>query len=95
MPSFAVHIKVVGPFTDLADGKKFRDAYSHRFVSASDPEAAEKRAVESLRQEPQFAQLRQIDGFFPPLIQVDEVRKAHWTERFFSNAALVFRPVKS
>jgi hypothetical protein len=90
MPAFAVKVKVAGPFRDASDGKKFAGAYSHRFVFASNAHDAEERAVEGVKSEPRFAQLKLIEGIGPPLTEVDEVRRASWYEGLFSNAALVF-----
>ncbi|MEL7538153.1 MAG: hypothetical protein AAFX44_04470 [Pseudomonadota bacterium] len=91
MPTFAVHIKVAGPFRDLADGKRFSGAYSHRYVVAADAKSAERQAIESLKKEQQFAQLRPVDGIGSPPTEVDEVRKVPWYEGFFSNKALVLQ----
>ena len=89
MPTFAVHIKVAGPFRDLADGKRFAGAYSHRYVIATDAMTAEKRAIESLQKEQQFTQLRPVEGIGSPPMEVDEVRQVPWYEGFFSDKALV------
>ena len=90
MPTFAVHITLVGPLRDMSDGKRFDRAYSHRYVRASDPETAVERAIEKLQAEPGFARLRHESGIGPPHIEIDEVRRASWRQGLFSGAALVF-----
>lgn len=91
MPSFVVQIKIAGPFRDLSDGERFDGAYSQRVVSAADELAAARRAVKSLLEEPQFAQLRLLNGIGAPLPEIEEVRQARWYERFSSTSPLVFR----
>ncbi|MEM1261679.1 MAG: hypothetical protein AAGH76_04750 [Pseudomonadota bacterium] len=89
MPTYAVHIKVAGPFRDTADGKLFTGAYSHRFVKAVDADGAQQRAVGELLKEPQFAQLRPLDGIGSPLTEIDSVRQVPWYEGLFGGGAAI------
>ncbi|MEM9533203.1 MAG: hypothetical protein AAGA23_19945 [Pseudomonadota bacterium] len=90
MPSFAVHIRVEGPFRDVADGAEFTGAYYQRVVSAADEQAAINQAIEALRREPRFAELTLLDGSGPPETEVDSVTQVGWLDRFFGGAPLVF-----
>ncbi len=89
MPAFAVHIRVTGPLRDIADGKRFDGAYSQRVVFAADAQTAARRAVEGLQTEPQFTQLRLVEGIGAPTTEVDEVRQTSWFEGLFNNGALI------
>lgn len=89
MPTFAVHIKVAGPFRDTADGKLFTGAYSHRYVKAADADGAQQRAIGELKKEPQFAQLRPLDGIGSPLTEIDSVLQVPWYQGFFGGTAIV------
>lgn len=79
MPRFAVILQVHGPFRHAAESEICDGAYTCRFVTAEDPDAAARSAVDRLRREQAFRSLRP-SGDLPLKVSVSRVRAARLLE---------------
>jgi len=80
MPRFAVIMHVRGPFKEPSDAAVYDGAYTCRFVSAGNGEAASVVAVDALRADPRFQSFRSGSSDDAPRVEIDLVRSAGWFE---------------
>jgi hypothetical protein len=80
MPRFAVIVHVRGPFQEAGGVDVYDGAYTCRFVSADNVDAATVAAKDDLRNDARFLSFRSgsLDG--SPRIDIDQVRAAGWFE---------------
>jgi hypothetical protein len=80
MPRFAVIMHVRGPFKEPGDAAVYDGAYTCRFVSAENAEAASRAAIDALRADAKFRSFRSgaVDDL--PRVEIEQVRSAGWLE---------------
>jgi hypothetical protein len=80
MTRFAVIMHVRGPFKEPTDAAVHDGAYTCRFVSAENAEAASTAAIDALRAEPRFQSFRCGSMDDMPRVEIEQVRPAGWLE---------------